>query len=433
MASNNFDKFIIDIGFEDEEAVKGLKGLLKQIDQTSSKVQDKIKKVSVAETTEIKKQNSLLASKRRLQQKILQASKLGIDTTADRQSLRRARKAETLNNRAYELEQKIYQTNLKQADTKKAAARTKAQALREEMKGVRQNLEMEVKGLKEQLKERKKQHLMDQRERARKHKQQLSDIKATDTAKRKALQERYKSEEKAQREILRIEQQRAKEADRERLKAIQHQRQLTRFYRSNDFKMLLQRTPQQAGMFEGRAKSMLARGDEAGFAALESQVARTTATMRKHTNTMLGMQTVQNGLSDSTRNMVRSFASVYALFAASSSINRTGQNFESLQSAMLAAMGTTDDAATQIAFLEEMTQRLGLSMLDTADQYTKFTFAAKGKLDTDQVNELFENMSELGLVLGVSKERMKLSFVALQQMMNKSTVTSEELSFRFAA
>jgi hypothetical protein len=123
-----------------------------------------------------------------------------------------------------------------------------------------------------------------------------------------------------------------------------------------------------------------------------------------------------SSLQDSTRNMVREYASLYALFAGTNAINQTGQSFEALNSAMLAATGNTSDAKQQMQFLIDLSRRLGLSVKDIADQYIKFKFAAKDKLTNTQIEELFTNMSELGTVLGLSQEKMKLAFNAIQQI-----------------
>lgn len=144
------------------------------------------------------------------------------------------------------------------------------------------------------------------------------------------------------------------------------------------------------------------------------------------------LNAVQRGFGDSTNHMIRSYASAFAILGATTHINKVGQDFESLNSAMLAAMGTEKQAAEEIAFLDKMTDRLGMSLLDTASAYTKFTFAAKGKLDTEEARELFEGLSEVSTVMGLSKEKMKLAQNAISQMMNKSVISSEELRLQLA-
>lgn len=172
-----------------------------------------------------------------------------------------------------------------------------------------------------------------------------------------------------------------------------------------------------------KKKAKAAYGYRASVAELNNELNRYAHKQRQATMRTRKANIAMQGLNDSTRHMIRSYASLYAVFEATSAINRTGQQFEAMNSAMLAATGTSEMAANEVAFLDKMTSRLGLSLLDTSDAYTKFLFASKGKLDQDQTRELFTGLSELGTTLGVSKERMKLSMNAITQISGKSAST----------
>lgn len=177
----------------------------------------------------------------------------------------------------------------------------------------------------------------------------------------------------------------------------------------------------------------IASGNIDQLRTVTKELARMNHELEKQRRHSIGAAAAMSSLQDSTRNMVREYASLYALFAGTSAINQTGQSFEALNSAMLAATGNTSDAKQQMQFLIDLSRRLGLSVKDIADQYIKFKFAAKDKLTGGQIEELFTNMSELGTVLGLSQEKMKLAFNAIQQMMSKTKISSEELNFRLAA
>jgi hypothetical protein len=177
----------------------------------------------------------------------------------------------------------------------------------------------------------------------------------------------------------------------------------------------------------------IASGNIDRLRTVTKELARMNHELEKQRRHSIGAAAAMSSLQDSTRNMVREYASLYALFAGTSAINQTGQSFEALNSAMLAATGNTSDAKQQMQFLIDLSRRLGLSVKDIADQYIKFKFAAKDKLTGGQIEELFTNMSELGTVLGLSQEKMKLAFNAIQQMMSKTKISSEELNFRLAA
>jgi hypothetical protein len=176
----------------------------------------------------------------------------------------------------------------------------------------------------------------------------------------------------------------------------------------------------------------IASGNIDQLRTVTKELSRMNHELEKQRRHSMGAAAAMSSLQDSTRNMVREYASLYALFAGTSAINQTGQSFEALNSAMLAATGNTSDAKQQMQFLIDLSRRLGLSVKDIADQYIKFKFAAKDKLTNTQIEELFTNMSELGTVLGLSQEKMKLAFNAIQQMMSKTRISSEELRLQFA-
>lgn len=193
----------------------------------------------------------------------------------------------------------------------------------------------------------------------------------------------------------------------------------------------------KAGLSEDDVRQLkkqaeLAKGNRAEFARLNQTISEYAYKQRQATMQTRKANLAMQGLNDSTRHMIRSYASLYAVLATAQSINTVGQKFEAMQSAMLAATGTSQEASQEIEFLDKMTSRLGLSLLDTSDAYTKFLFASKGKLDQSETRELFEGLSELGTTLGVSKERMKLSMNAITQMMNKGKISSEELRLQLA-
>jgi hypothetical protein len=178
----------------------------------------------------------------------------------------------------------------------------------------------------------------------------------------------------------------------------------------------------------------LESGSSNSLRQASKHLSQMNAEMAKLRRESIGTAAAMSSMHDSTRNMVREYASMYALFAGTGAINQIGQQFESLESAMLAATGNTKDANEQMKFMTDLSQRLGLNLTGIADQYIKFKFAAKGKLDDGQIQELFTNTSELGTVLGLSQEKMKLSFNAMQQMMSKTKISSEELNnYRLAA
>lgn len=142
---------------------------------------------------------------------------------------------------------------------------------------------------------------------------------------------------------------------------------------------------------------------------LQYQLRRTTVETRK-------LNIAQKGLVDSTRNMVRSYASVFAMFQGTVAIKRVGQEFEGMRSSMLAASGSAPAAAKDMQFINDISQEMGLNLKDTTDAYVKFKFAAKGKMDNTQIEELFTSVSMFGTALKVAPQDMKRAQRALSQI-----------------
>lgn len=160
---------------------------------------------------------------------------------------------------------------------------------------------------------------------------------------------------------------------------------------------------------------------------LTSTLRQLSGASRQAERRLLSLRTVQRGLTNSTRNMIHAYASLFAIFSGVRSINRVGQEFEGINSQLLAATGSQQQAAKEMEYLDKLTSRLGLSLIDTADAYAKLRFTAQQDFDEKTVQSLFTGISEFGRVMAVSKERMKWSMMAITQMMSKGTVSNEEL------
>lgn len=396
--ADNVEKFLIDFVFKDKKALTQIKEFVDQYDRLNKKVKENARKSRQASSEKVSgikketraldrqnraqsKQNTLEQRRLELRKRIAHAESLGMKVSGYKTTATSSQKADhirariiELNNRIFDQEQRIKAEKAKQAQ--QSAKQTQSAAKRVQLN-----------------------------EQAARLQKSLANSQARMT---RAYDRRSKLErdiELAKGRVRRSQNFQAIAGTPVAGKALQ------------DLEMGMRTGGKLGAQYINRARDSL------------QQYGREALRAKKRT---MGLRTAQQGLADSTRHMIRSYASLFAVFAATNSINRVGQGFEAMESAMLAAMGSQKEAADNIQFLDEMTSRLGLSLLDTADQYTKFVFASKGKLDTDQVNEFFTSVAEAGTVLGVSKERMKLSFNALQQMLNKTTVNSEELKRQLA-
>ncbi|MCX7509401.1 tape measure protein, partial [Delftia tsuruhatensis] len=85
-------------------------------------------------------------------------------------------------------------------------------------------------------------------------------------------------------------------------------------------------------------------------------------------------------------------------------------------------------SAAEIAYLRKTTFDLGLAFDSTAKAYQQFSAAARGTaLEGEKSRAIFEAVAKASAVMGLSAENTSGVLLALQQMISKGTVQSEEL------
>lgn len=85
-------------------------------------------------------------------------------------------------------------------------------------------------------------------------------------------------------------------------------------------------------------------------------------------------------------------------------------------------------SAAEIAYLRKTTFDLGLSFESTAKAYQQFSAAARStSLEGDKARAIFESVAKASAVMGLSADQTSGVLLALQQMISKGTVQSEEL------
>ncbi|HAT6804351.1 TPA: tape measure protein [Citrobacter freundii] len=121
-----------------------------------------------------------------------------------------------------------------------------------------------------------------------------------------------------------------------------------------------------------------------------------------------------------------------AAYGLGRSVMDTGQSFEAAQNGLTAVMGSAAGAAKEFSYLRGEADRLGLDLIQTTKDYTRFAASANGKIDTSQMHSLFEGVSEYGRVVGATADEQSRSMRAIQQMLSKGTIQSEELKGQLA-
>ncbi|OCN28196.1 MULTISPECIES: tape measure protein [Serratia] len=118
---------------------------------------------------------------------------------------------------------------------------------------------------------------------------------------------------------------------------------------------------------------------------------------------------------------------IAATVAVGKSIMTAGQDLQSMESGLTAVTGSADKAAKEMQYLRGQSNRLGLDLMKTGKDYTKFLAAVGDKATQKQTRTLFEGVAEYSTVLGASAEEQSRALLALNQMYSKGTVQAEEL------
>lgn len=125
-------------------------------------------------------------------------------------------------------------------------------------------------------------------------------------------------------------------------------------------------------------------------------------------------------------------AGVYAVGRAAQAtgqaIFESGSKMERLNMSLVAITGSKAAASETLSYLRTESDKAGVSLLVTADAYKSLLAAgnASGMAEKD-IRDLFSSVVEAGAVVGMSNEQQSRSLIALQQMISKGVVSSEEL------
>jgi len=89
--------------------------------------------------------------------------------------------------------------------------------------------------------------------------------------------------------------------------------------------------------------------------------------------------------------------------ALSASVANATMKMQAIHSAMRVATDSSEEAADMFAFIREESDRLGLSLVDSADQFAKLAVAAKGtSLEGQGARDIFVAVSEASTAMGLS-------------------------------
>lgn len=114
-------------------------------------------------------------------------------------------------------------------------------------------------------------------------------------------------------------------------------------------------------------------------------------------------------------------------------LNKINQEMQAQQLAMTAVMGSEQAGKEQTAWLRNLANTIGFDYRQVGPSFNKMLASGKTSgMSTESVQNIFQGVSEYGRVMGLDSEAMKGSMRAIEQMMNKGQVMSEELKGQLA-
>lgn len=106
---------------------------------------------------------------------------------------------------------------------------------------------------------------------------------------------------------------------------------------------------------------------------------------------------------------------------------QTTLQIDGMKRTLEGVLGSGQAAAAGIAFIRAEADRLGVAFAPALDNYTKLSAAARGTPLAGNVNELTSAVLTAGRAYNLTSEQIGGALTALEQMISKGTVSSEEL------
>jgi tape measure domain-containing protein len=140
-----------------------------------------------------------------------------------------------------------------------------------------------------------------------------------------------------------------------------------------------------------------------------------------------GLTQSVSGLNTAVTGLVVGFAA-FSLVGVGRDVIETALAFERIDKTLVAATGSAELAGAEMKLLRAQAEELGLDLRSSALEFAKLAAAAKGTtLEGQGARDIFRAISEASVTLSLSSEQTAGALTAIQQIISKGTVSSEEL------
>ena len=119
---------------------------------------------------------------------------------------------------------------------------------------------------------------------------------------------------------------------------------------------------------------------------------------------------------------------VAGLVAIGKSLFDTIRKFDTLNFTILKVTKNSFELAQTNIFLQQLVDKFGVSLIVTTNRWIKFSAAARNSgLTLKTTQDIFRSMTKVAAVLGLQTDELRGVYLALEQMLSKGKVTTEEL------
>lgn len=191
------------------------------------------------------------------------------------------------------------------------------------------------------------------------------------------------------------------------------------------------------------------RAEEIAFSRLPAAIRNSVTAQERHTATTAQLRSEINQLSQVTgqnvtaneksagalNNLWQSAKSLLMVYISLSGLQTLGskifgqtKELDSLNLAYEKTIPSAEKLAETNSFLSDMAERYGIDLLSLKTAYLSYNASVQTtNLSSEQQRQIFESVSKATSILGLSTDKTKLVFKALEQMMSKGKISSEEL------
>lgn len=161
---------------------------------------------------------------------------------------------------------------------------------------------------------------------------------------------------------------------------------------------------------------------------VNSQVDRVKDFNKELKKTQNGIENTQNKVGWLSKSLRRLFGA-YALFAGAKGFIKTYRQIDLVQRSLSALTGGVAEGAKHFEFLKNAAFQTGTGIMEVAKAYRGYYYAAKtAGLSNEELQNSFMGVMVGARVLGANKVQVSGAMLALEQMLNKTTVQAEEMN-----